>query len=126
MKIAILVLIVAVALSAQTQPLAPNARAIYGQSAKRQVAEAMRKAPPNVLASREAVPTEDAASQIHGAVASAVFGKENLEKQRPFIPIRNGEFWVVYGSIPDKRAGGTAVTVIRASNGEVLRLMHEQ
>lgn len=126
MKIAALVLFIAVALSAQTRPLSPKARAIYEQSAMQQVQDAIRKMPPNVLAAREAVPTEDAAAQIHGAIASAVFGKEQIEKQRPYIPIRNGEFWVVYGSSPDNSPGGTAVTVIRASNGEVLRLLHEQ
>jgi hypothetical protein len=126
MKTTVIVLLLAVVLSAQTQPLSPEARAIYEQSAKQHVQEAIRKAAPNVLTARDAVPTEDAAAQIHAAVAGAVFGKEHIERQRPYIPIRDGEFWVVYGSLPGGSLGGTAVTVIRASNGEVLRLVHEQ
>jgi hypothetical protein len=96
------------------------------QWAKQQVQNALQRAPPNVLSSMEAVRTEDTAAQIHAAVAGGAFGREAVEKQRPYRPIRVGEFWVVTGSLPPNTVGGTAVSIIRASNGETLRLFHTQ
>jgi hypothetical protein len=60
------------------------------------------------------------------AVAAAVYGKDMIEHERPFRSVRAGEFWVVFGSVPFGAVGGTAVTVIRASNGEILRVIHQQ
>ena len=94
--------------------------------AKQQVQAALQGVPPNVLSSAEAVRTADAAAQIHAAVAGGAFGKEVIEKQSPYRPTRVGEFWVVTGSLPPTTVGGTAVSIIRASNGEILRVFHTQ
>lgn len=71
------------------------------------------------------VPTPKVAEDIHVAVASAIFGSKQIEGERPFHVIRVEDYWVVYGSLPEGRMGGTAITVIRASNGQILRLVHE-
>ena len=63
---------------------------------------------------------------IHEAVASTVFGDGHIQKQKPFLAVRSGDFWVVYGSVPGGGLGGSAVSVIRASNGEVLSVVHQQ
>ncbi len=59
------------------------------------------------------------------AVAGSVYGDDVVQRQKPYRAVRAGEFWVVFGSLPPGWLGGTAVTVIRASNGEVLRVIHE-
>ena len=70
------------------------------------------------------VPNQDVAKSIHLAVAGAIYGEEKVRSQQPFYAVRSGEFWVVSGSLPRKMLGGTAVTVIRAHNGEILRVTH--
>ena len=72
------------------------------------------------------VPNEAVAEAIHYAVAGAVYGREALDKQRPFRADRSGDFWVVHGYLPPDMLGGVAVTIIRAKNGEVIWIAHGQ
>jgi hypothetical protein len=99
---------------------------MFEKHAKEMVELALSRKAPNALLKRAAVPTERAAATIHEAVSSTIFGAEHIRKQRPFRAIRSGEFWVVYGTLPKEALGGTAVSVIRAANGEVLSVLHQQ
>jgi hypothetical protein len=100
---------------------------IYVQSAAEHVREALRqKEPLPWKKGALVVPTAEVAKAIHSAVAGAVYGKADVEKERPFRAVRSGEYWVVFGSLPPGFVGGTAVTVIRASDGRVMRIIHEQ
>jgi NTF2 fold immunity protein len=100
---------------------------IYADAAANHVKEALRQGKP-LAWKTDALVVSNAtvAEAIHSAVAGSVYGDEKIQKQRPFRAIRTGEFWVVFGSLPEKTLGGTAVTVIRASNGEILRVIHER
>lgn len=126
MRLAAIFLMAILSLSGQAQPTAPETRAIYEKDAKEQVRLALEKKSPNTLLTRSAVPSEKIAVTIHQAVASSVFGDEHIRKQQPFFAVRSGEFWVIYGSVPGGGLGGSAVSVIRASNGEVLSVVHQQ
>jgi len=108
---------------AQTPPA--EERVIYEKDAKEMVELALSRKLPNTL-KRGAVPTAAVAEKIHEAVASSVFGADHMRKQRPFKAIRSGDFWVVYGTLQGGGLGGTAVSVIRAVNGEVLGVVHQQ
>jgi hypothetical protein len=72
------------------------------------------------------VPTAEVAQAIHRAVAGAVFGDKEVERERPFKAVRSGDVWVVYGCMPTNNdpsiaiVGGVAVSVIRARTGEVI------
>jgi hypothetical protein len=125
MKPLAFILIVIFPFYACAQPSASEVRAIYEKDAKEQVRTALSKKPPNAMLTRAAVPTEKVAAEIHQAIAGAIYGAEHIQKQKPFLPIRYGDFWIVYGSVPGKSLGGTAVSVIRASNGEVLSVTHQ-
>jgi hypothetical protein len=72
------------------------------------------------------IPTAEVAIAVHDAIASAAYGRDLIQKERPFHAVRVGEFWFVTGTMPEGALGGVASTVIRASNGEVLRLIHPQ
>jgi len=100
---------------------------IFAQSAAEHVREALRqKEPIPWKEGASVVPNAEVAKAIHAAVAGAVYGKADVEKERPFRAIRSGEFWVVFGSLPPGMDGGTAVTVIRTGDGRVMRIIHEQ
>lgn len=66
------------------------------------------------------VPTAEVAVAIHNAVCAAIFGKSEMAHEQPFTAIRCGDFWVIAGYLPPTSLGGVPVTVIRASNGEVI------
>jgi NTF2 fold immunity protein len=63
---------------------------------------------------------------IHEAIASAAYGREVIEKERPFHAVRVADFWWVCGSMPKGFLGGVAISVIRARDGQVMRLSHPQ
>lgn len=97
------------------------------ESADRHIAAAQQQSSPLPGQIPDAVvPNAEVAKAIHLAVAGAVYGEAKLAGQRPFQAVRRGDFWVVSGSLPPKTLGGTAVTVMRASTGEVLRVTHER
>jgi len=87
------------------------------------VADSLRQKA-SVSGDKPLVATADVAQAIHRAVASAIYGEKEIEGQRPFRAVRSGEFWVVYGCLPQNMLGGVAVTVIRASNGEIISITH--
>ena len=91
------------------------------------VREALRQRTP-ILGSPRAVvvPSATVAEGIHAAVVRGVFGDTTVREQRPFHAVRSGDYWVVHGSLPAGFAGGIAVTVIRARDGAVLWMFHEQ
>jgi hypothetical protein len=98
---------------------------IKREDIEKHVQEALRQKRP-LEAGKLVVPTAAVAEAIHSAVAGAVYGRDQIEKQRPFRAVRSGEFWVVYGYLPPDTLGGVAVTVLRASNGEIIWIMHGQ
>jgi hypothetical protein len=66
------------------------------------------------------VPNAEVAVAIHNAVGGAIFGKFEMAHEQPFTAIRCGDFWLVTGYLLPDWLGGTATTVIRARNGEVV------
>jgi hypothetical protein len=100
---------------------------MYVQAAAEHVREAVaQKQPLPWKKGALVVPNGEVAKAIHRAVAGAVYGKADVDTERPFRAVRSGDFWVVFGSLPRGRTGGTAITVIRASDGRVMRIIHEQ
>jgi hypothetical protein len=74
--------------------------------------------------SRLVVPTAEVAIGIHTAVVRAAFGETAL-RDKPFVAVRSGDYWVVHGTLPPGTVGGTPITVIRAKDGAVLWVMSE-
>jgi hypothetical protein len=87
------------------------------------VADALRN---SHAGNKPLVADAEVAQAIHRAIAGAVYGSKEIDGQRPFRAVRSGEFWVVYGCLPRDMLGGVAVTVIRASNGEIVSIMRGQ
>src|SRR4029077_16620316 len=100
---------------------------LYAQAAAEHVREAVaQKQPMPWKKGALVVPNAEVAKSIHRVVAGAVYGKADVDSERPFRAVRSGDYWVVFGSLPRGWAGGTAITVIRASDGRVMRIIHEQ
>jgi hypothetical protein len=93
--------------------------------AAEQVRQALRQHEPIPWSkSRLVVPTADVAIGIHAAVIRAAFGEKAL-RDKPFVAVRSGAYWVVRGTLPKGFAGGTPITVIRAKDGAVLWVISE-
>jgi hypothetical protein len=55
-----------------------------------------------------------------------LYGKEKIEKEKPFQVTEYKKYWKVEGSLPDGHLGGTAHIVIRKSDGKVMIVWHEK
>lgn len=75
------------------------------------------------------VPTADVAVKIAECVLFEIYGKEKIEKEKPFsVNLRDG-VWIIEGNIPDIKNGditfcGQVYMEIKKSNGEILKFLH--
>ena len=72
------------------------------------------------------VPDEQTAIAIAVAVWNPIYGKEQIETEKPYHASLRGGVWTVTGSLPEGWDGGTAIAEIAQNDGRVLRVIHEQ
>ncbi|MEM7511827.1 MAG: NTF2 fold immunity protein [Bacteroidota bacterium] len=52
------------------------------------------------------------------------YGKRRIRKEKPWIFIKIGSFWVVYGTLNKYEKGGVFELVINSRNGAIEYLIH--
>jgi hypothetical protein len=55
-----------------------------------------------------------------------IYGKEHIEREKPFRVTEYIKYWTVEGTLPEGYAGGTAHIVIRKSDGKVMEVWHDK
>lgn len=72
------------------------------------------------------VPTEKVAREIAVIILTPIYGKENIEKQKPFNATLLGDsVWVVEGTRGNIE-GGTAYIEIQKRDCKILKVTHEK
>jgi hypothetical protein len=72
------------------------------------------------------VPNEQTAIAIGEAVATALYGGEQVATERPFRARLRGDVWTVKGTLrPTGAFGGTAVIQVSKRDGRVLFAVHQ-
>jgi hypothetical protein len=70
------------------------------------------------------VPDATTAIKIAVAVWEPIYGRKQIQSQKPFrATLRNG-VWTVHGSLPPNTVGGVAEAEISKKDGRVLRVIH--
>ena len=54
----------------------------------------------------------------------SIYGKKQIQEQKPYFALTVGEVWVVHGSLPPQTAGGVAWAVISKKDGAILGVTH--
>ncbi len=72
------------------------------------------------------VPTAKVAFQIAEPILINVYGKENIESEKPFSINLEADVWIIEGSLEEGYDGGVAYIEIRKSDGKVLTVIHTQ
>jgi hypothetical protein len=72
------------------------------------------------------VPDEQSAISIAVAVWTPIYGREQIESEKPFKASLKEGVWTVTGTLPEGYNGGTAIAEISQENGCILRVIHEQ
>lgn len=72
------------------------------------------------------VSDEETAIAIAVAVWNPIYGKQQIESEKPYqANLKNG-VWRVTGSLPKGADGGTAIAEISKDDGRILKIIHEQ
>lgn len=75
------------------------------------------------------VPNEETAISIAVAVWNPIYGKKQIQSEKPFKASLKGDVWTVEGSLPESRSGevvvgGVAVAELSRKDGRILRVSH--
>ena len=70
------------------------------------------------------VPNAETAIKIAVAVWAPIYGKENIENQKPYQAVLKNGIWHVTGSLNNQTLGGVAEAEISKDNGSIIRVMH--
>src|SRR5712692_7295981 len=68
------------------------------------------------------VPDAKTAMRIAEAIWVPIYGKENIEKQKPFTAREENSVWIVEGSLPQGMLGGVALAEISKLDGRIIRV----
>jgi hypothetical protein len=72
------------------------------------------------------VPDEQTAISIAVALWIPIYGKEQIEKEKPYKAVLKNGVRTVTGTLPEGYDGGTAVAEISQDTGCIERVIHEQ
>jgi len=70
------------------------------------------------------VPDAATAIKIAVAVWEPIYGRKQIQSQKPFRATLRDGVWTVYGSLPPNTPGGVAEADISKKDGRVLRVIH--
>jgi hypothetical protein len=72
------------------------------------------------------VPDEQTAISIAVAVWTPIYGRQQIESEKPYKATLKNGVWTVTGTLPEGYNGGTAVAEISQDSGCILRVIHYQ
>ena len=72
------------------------------------------------------VPDAETAIAIAVAVWTPIYGREQIESEKPYKAVLIGGMWHVSGSLPAGYLGGVAEAEIAKDDGRILRVIHGQ
>ena len=70
------------------------------------------------------VPDKETAVRIAEAVLIPIYGRQQIESERPFNATLIEGIWIVEGTLPKLMLGGVAQVEISKHDGRILRITH--
>lgn len=61
---------------------------------------------------------------IAEAMLFKIYGKDNITAQQPYEVNLIDGYWILNGTLPKNMLGGTFLIIIKATNGQVIKLTH--
>jgi hypothetical protein len=79
----------------------------------------------NVIDNKNAIIKESStAIKIVEPILFSIYGKENIESQKPYESYKIENYWVIAGTLPKDMLGGTFLIIFDARNSKVLKITH--
>ncbi|PIF29640.1 NTF2 fold immunity protein of polymorphic toxin system component [Flavobacterium sp. 9] len=106
---------------------AQNKRLVLGEeNAKQELKEALtKKVQHNVIDYKKLIIKDSlTAIKIAEPILFDIYGKENIEQQKPYENYLLENYWVISGTLPEDYKGGTFLIIIDARNSQVIKITH--
>ena len=104
-----------------------NGRTILGKShAEKELKLALSKESQHNVIDNKNVLIKDNLTAINVAepILFSIYGKENIESQKPYETYLINNYWVIAGTLQKDWSGGTFLIIIDARNSKVLKVTH--
>jgi hypothetical protein len=69
---------------------------------------------------------ENTAISVAEPILFEIYGKSNIEDQRPYEAYLINNYWVIRGTLNRFSLGGTFLIIIDARNAKVIHIIHEK
>jgi hypothetical protein len=106
---------------------AQNKRLVLGkENATEELKIALSKKPQHNIIDYKKLIIKDSVTAIKIAqpILFDIYGKENIEKQKPFEIYLLENYWVISGTLPEDYLGGTFLIIIDARNSQIIKITH--
>src|SRR5258705_11867230 len=70
------------------------------------------------------VPNAETAISIAVAIWNPIYGKEQIDEEKPYKANLVKGVWIVEGSLPKGYKGGVAIAEIQKEDGKIIRVSH--
>ena len=64
------------------------------------------------------------AVKVAEPILFSIYGKENIEEQKPYEIYLINSYWIISGVLPEDYAGGNFLIIIDGRNSKVIRITH--
>ena len=78
----------------------------------------------NVIGSQPILTKRERAIEFAEFILWDVYGKKNIEKQKPYNVFQIDNYWFLSGTLPKEMLGGTFALVIDSRNCRIVKLTH--
>lgn len=106
---------------------AQNKRLVLGEeNAKEELKIALSKKSQHNVVDYKRIILKDSTTAIKIAepILFDIYGKENIEKQRPYEIYLLENYWIISGTLPEGYMGGTFLIIIDARNSQIIKITH--
>lgn len=104
-----------------------NDRIILGKNyAEKELKEVLtNNADHNIVDNKELIIKDNlTATNVAESILFEIYGKNNIERQKPYEIYLIEKYWVISGTLPKGYKGGTFLIIIDATNSKILKITH--
>lgn len=80
----------------------------------------------NEILPDKVISDSETAVEIAEIILFKIYRKENIIKQRPYDVNYIDNYYIINGTLPNDKMGGTFLIVINSKDGKVIKLTHEK
>lgn len=92
--------------------------------AKRELTDALKNPTQKQILAEKVIKDKETAINVAEAMLFSIYSKENIVRQRPYESHLIDGYWVLNGTLPKGKLGGTFLIIINSIDGKVIKLTH--